>query len=183
MESDRNERNRSYGASQFLENTLERISEIVVENIHQATYGKCDKWRKQQDFIEALQVWNEPVDVIWIGLSLHHLQGSGKLAVMQNVRRLVGTAGWFLIYENASPDGENRDAWLERWDEQRSAWTAYSTAEWDYVTAHVHAADFPETNSRWHELGREAGFSSVQELFVSPTDLFRLYAFSNYQKS
>jgi ubiquinone/menaquinone biosynthesis C-methylase UbiE len=144
---------------------------------------KCRVSLKQQDFIEALQVWNEPVDVVWIGLSLHHLQGSGKLAVMQNVRRLVGTAGWFLVYENASPDGETRDAWLERWDEQKSAWTAYSTAEWDYVTAHVHAADFPETSSKWHELGREAGFSSVQELFVSPTDLFRLYAFSNYQKS
>ena len=144
---------------------------------------KCRVSLKQQDFIEALKVWNEPVDVVWIGLSLHHLQGSGKLVVMQNVRRLVGTVGWFLVYENASPDGEARDAWLERWDEQKSAWTAYSTAEWDYVTAHVHAADFPETSSKWHELGREAGFSSVQELFVSPTDLFRLYAFSNYQKS
>jgi hypothetical protein len=32
----------------------------------------------------------------------------------------------------------------------------------------------PETASRWHELGHEAGFSNVQEAFASPTDLFRM---------
>jgi hypothetical protein len=35
----------------------------------------------------------------------------------------------------------------------------------------------PETASRWHELGHEAGFSNVQEAFASPTDLFRMYTF------
>jgi hypothetical protein len=47
----------------------------------------------------------------------------------------------------------------------------------DAITDHVHAADFPETTSRWHSLGHEAGFDRVRELFVSPTDLFRMYCF------
>jgi hypothetical protein len=49
--------------------------------------------------------------------------------------------------------------------------------EWDAISAHVHAADFPETSSRWYSLGYEAGFGKVRELFVSPTDLFRMYCF------
>jgi hypothetical protein len=44
------------------------------------------------------------------------------------------------------------------------------------MRTHVHAADFPETTTRWHELGHAAGFREVRELFVAPTDLFRMYA-------
>ena len=41
----------------------------------------------------------------------------------------------------------------------------------------LRAYDFPETTSQWESLGREAGFGRVRELFVSPTDLFRMYCF------
>ena len=41
----------------------------------------------------------------------------------------------------------------------------------------VHAADFPETASQWNSLGYQAGFGRVRELYVSPTDLFRVYCF------
>ena len=46
------------------------------------------------------------------------------------------------------------------------------------MRADVRANDFPETTSRWHSLGREAGFGGVRELFVAPTDHFRMYCFS-----
>jgi hypothetical protein len=45
------------------------------------------------------------------------------------------------------------------------------------MSAHVRANDFPETTSRWHSLGYEAGFGKVRELFVSPTDLLGMYCF------
>jgi hypothetical protein len=96
---------------------------------------------------------------------------------MRKIRTIVGDPGLFLIYENTSPDGEDRDGWLLRWDLQKPSWTALTAEEWDAITAHVHAADFPETISQWHLLGHEAGFGEVRELFVSPTDLFRLYCF------
>jgi hypothetical protein len=85
--------------------------------------------------------------------------------------------GRLLIYENASPNGESREKWLKRWDAQKSTWTAYTAAEWDYVTAHAHAADFPETEIGWHTLGTQAGFGLTKAVFVSPSNLFRLYAF------
>ena len=49
--------------------------------------------------------------------------------------------------------------------------------EYEAMAAHVDANDFPETTSHWHSLGREAGFGRVRELFVAPTDLFRMYCF------
>lgn len=137
----------------------------------------CPVTLDQSDFVEALRDHSEPVDVAWIGLSLHHLLTPEKLTVMRQIRTIVGDHGLFLIYEAASPDGEDRGAWLRRWDLQKPSWTAFTPEEWDAVTAHVYAADFPETASQWNSLGYEAGFGRVRELFVSPTDLIRMYCF------
>jgi SAM-dependent methyltransferase len=128
------------------------------------------------DLAEALRRCTERFDVVWIGLALHHLGHAGKLGAMRQIRRIV-PGGMLLLYENTSPDGEAREGWLRRWDDQKPDWTAYTPAEWDTANAHVHAADFPETVTGWRALGHAAGFSSVRELFCCPTDLFRLFAF------
>ena len=138
----------------------------------------CTVKLEQRDFLEALAGVVEQVDVAWIGLSLHHLQGMEKLAFMRTIRNALAPGGLFLIYENTNPDGEDRENWLRRWDLQKPFWTAYSEDEWNAMAAHVHAADYPETDATWHTLGREAGFHSVREVFAAPTDLFRLYGFS-----
>ncbi|HZC34404.1 MAG TPA: class I SAM-dependent methyltransferase, partial [Chthoniobacterales bacterium] len=83
----------------------------------------CPVTLDQCDFVEAIHDRPEPVDVAWIGLSLHHLLTPEKLSVMRKMRGIVGDHGLFLIYEDASPDGEDRDAWLRRWDRQKPGWT------------------------------------------------------------
>jgi SAM-dependent methyltransferase len=138
----------------------------------------CPVTLVEDDFVEALAEWDEPVDVVWIGLSLHHQRYDGKLQVMSSVRRLLGEGGLFLVFENASPDGETREQWLERWLTQRPAWRAYTAQDWDAMWQHVSSADFPETDADWRRLGREAGFAHTRLLFTTPTDLFRLYCFS-----
>jgi SAM-dependent methyltransferase len=137
----------------------------------------CSVDLREGDFVDALRAWREPVDVVWIGLSLHHMLAAAKLDVMCEVRRIVGGNGLFLVYENAGPDGEDREQWLRRWDMQKPHWSAYTPEEWARVRAHVHAADFPETNSTWLRLARDAGFNAVGEIFAAPTDLFRMYLF------
>ena len=161
---------RSYHGIDLSQAALELASKALE------TLG-CPVVLDQRDFVEALCDRPEPVDVAWIGLSLHHLTAPAKLTVMRQIRSIVGDRGLFAIYENTSPDGEDRDAWLRRWDDQKPGWTALTPEEWDVATAHVHANDFPETVSRWHALGREAGFGQVRELFVAPTNLFRVYCF------
>lgn len=138
----------------------------------------CPVTLEQRDFLEAIANWKQAVDVAWIGLSLHHLLTPEKLSFMRNVRKILSPGGMFLIYENTSPDGEDRVHWLQRWDLQKPFWTAYSEEEWNAMAAHVHAADFPETDESWHRLGLEAGFAGTKEVFAAPTDLFRMYCFT-----
>ncbi len=132
---------------------------------------------REDDFVEALADWCEPVDVIWVGLSLHHLRAPAKLEAMRAARRLLDRRGMLLAYENTSPDGEGRAAWLQRWDSQERDWSGLTPGEWRRIRAHVRTHDHPETVSRWRELGREAGFGTVQEHFVAPSNLFRLFSF------
>jgi SAM-dependent methyltransferase len=128
------------------------------------------------DYADVLHHGTEPADVVWIGLSLHHSRHTAKRAVLRDVRRILAPGGLLLFYENTRRDGESRDEWLARWDLQRPAWTAYDDADWTLMRDHVRSADYPETCSGWHRLAEETGFRAVRELFVAPTDLFRMYA-------
>ena len=136
----------------------------------------CPVSLELDDFVRALRERPEATDVVWIGLSLHHLRSLEKLEVMSAILRVLGPDGLLPIYEATSPDGENRDGWLKRWDDQQPMWSAYSAEDWETINAHVHAADYPETAPRWVSLGHAAGFDNVREVFVAPSDLFRLYS-------
>ena len=129
------------------------------------------------DFVQMLAESREPANVIWIGLSLHHLVAAAKLEAMRCARGLLSPPGMLLVYENASPDGEDREGWLRRWDLQEPMWTSLTSDEWRRMANHVRSHDFPETVSRWRELGYGAGFQTVEEVFVAPTNLFRLFLF------
>ena len=128
------------------------------------------------DYADALSRRTEPTDVVWIGLSLHHSRHDAKKSVLRDVRRFLMPGGLLLLYENTRREGESRDEWLARWDLQRPAWTAYDDADWTTMREHVRSADFPETRSDWHRLGKAAGFREVRDLFVAPTGLFTMYA-------
>jgi hypothetical protein len=56
-------------------------------------------------------------------------------------------------------------------------------AEWDQIWHHVTTCDFPETAAVWCELGREAGFGEARQVFVDPTDFFRLFRFEGVRRS
>jgi SAM-dependent methyltransferase len=138
----------------------------------------CPFVLERRDFVRAVGDRIPAADVVWIGYSLHHLLASAKLDLMREIRAVVGDHGLFLICEPASPDGEDRSAWLRRYEQvNQPLWTALKPEEWSALMAHVSAADFPETCSRWRSLGHEAGFGEVRELFVAPDDLHRMYCF------
>jgi hypothetical protein len=138
----------------------------------------CPATVECRDFVAALVDCEQTVDVVWIGQSLHHLCSSEKLGAMRAVRRLIDDGGLFLIWEPASPDGEDRDGWLARFERTcQPLWAALTPGEWGAMLTHVRTADFPETSSGWHALGREAGFRRVRELFVAPTNINRMYCF------
>jgi len=137
----------------------------------------CQKSLEQRDFVDALHTWPHPVDVIWIGMSLHHLQSPGKIAVMRNIHEHLESDGLFIVWEPTLLEGEDSSGWNNRFCSMRPDWTALSDEEFAVMDGHNRTADYQETAHDWLRMGREAGFSQANEIFRSPNDLHRAYLF------
>jgi len=139
----------------------------------------CQVRLEQNDFVAAMRERTEPADVVWIGLSLHHLQTpEDKREFMHVVRSVIGDSGLFLIFEPASLEGETRPAYLERYEAFiRSAWTALTPAEKKILWDHVRTCDFPEQPSVWSQLGHDAGFTHVHDLFTDGPQLLKVFSY------
>jgi SAM-dependent methyltransferase len=132
----------------------------------------------EADFVQAMRAGSNPADIVWISLSLHHLDTGDKRTLMREVRQCLNEGGAFLIYEPTQDDGESRAAYLDRFEEiGRKDWKALSPQEFAEAMNHVRTCDLPETISNWIELGRDAGFTRVSELYKSADGLFRLVSY------
>lgn len=138
----------------------------------------CEVTLEQRDYLGAMQHYPRPLDVVLISLSLHHLDTGAKRELMTRVRQSLDRGGLFLVYEPASPDGENRAGYLERFEQtNRRAWSALDADEWREVWSHVRDNDLAETLASWYQLGRDAGFDRAEQLFVSADNLYRMFRF------
>jgi SAM-dependent methyltransferase len=138
----------------------------------------CAVELEQRDFIEAMRDRPEPADIVWLGLSLHHLSTSDKRTLMTEIRGVVGERGLFLVYEPTLQEGEDRDQYVDRFERLTRGWTALTPAEWDALMVHVRTADLPESSSTWIGLGHDAGFDDVRPVFTSSPDLhFRMFSY------
>jgi SAM-dependent methyltransferase len=132
-----------------------------------------------QNFVEALSGWDVPVDVVWIGMSLHHLQSAEKKRLMVNIHSALTASGVFLIWEPTLLDGEERASWLARFATFRSQWAALSDEEFADMESHMLAADFPEAAENWKTMGLRAGFRRAAEIYTMPNRMGRVFKFSN----
>ena len=95
-----------------------RLAASTVERL------PCAAELDERDFKDALEHMAEPVDVVWFGLSLHHLQRDDKLVVMRSIRRALRDDGLFVFYEPFLHEGEDRAGFMRRFETNREAWTA-----------------------------------------------------------
>jgi SAM-dependent methyltransferase len=121
---------------------------------------------------------SQHADAAWCSLSIHHLATDDKLRLMKAIRDATGGGGFFMLYEPTRLPGEDRPAFLDRFRRiNKPLWSVLTPPEWDQIWDHVSTCDFPETAAVWCELGREAGFGAAREVFVDPTDLYRLFRY------
>jgi len=133
---------------------------------------------EQADFVEAMRERRVPADVVWIGLSLHHLCAEEKLLALREIRQGLSPAGLLLIYDPVIPEGETLEAFLGREiSNVKDKWTALTAEERDAAAVHIQTQDHPETIASITALARAAGFARVRELYVSPNKLWRMYCF------
>jgi SAM-dependent methyltransferase len=148
---------------------------VVARKALRALPCPVELWR--EDFPGALQTWSGPLDVVWIGQSLHHLRAPEKEAFMLQVARLLPPDGLFLIWEPTCLEGEDREGWMERFRQMRPHWPAISDEEFASFDSHHVASDYAETAETWKRMAREAGFAQTDELLTVPNGLARVYRF------
>jgi methyltransferase family protein len=138
----------------------------------------CPVELEEGDFIAAMRGRPEAADVVWLGLSLHHLDPAGKRELMGEVHNMIGDQGLFLVYEPILLPGESRDAYMERVEgTHRPLWKSLTTQELDTLFEHIKGYDFPESSQTWKAMALDQGFSRAQELFVNPTRFLSMFCF------
>jgi len=152
----------------------DRSLEIAAQNLAALS---CDVALQRSDFGAALSTWNAPVDVVWIGQSLHHYQSAEKRRTMKAARAALRQHGIFMIWEPVLRPGEDRLGWVERLAAMRPDWQVLSDQEFANMKQHSILADYPETRDDWIAMGRAAGFSDGAQVFMAPNNLAGVFKF------
>ncbi|BCH13140.1 hypothetical protein MesoLj131c_73980 (plasmid) [Mesorhizobium sp. 131-3-5] len=139
----------------------------------------CPVELRCEDFVAAIDSWKGPLDVVWIGQSLHHLLAHDKVTLMRKIRDLLPPGGLFMIWEPTRLEGEDREGWLERFHQVRPEWSGVTDEEFAAFESHCRASDYSETAATWIRMGHEAGFRTADELMIVPNRLARVYRFRN----
>ncbi|MDJ0513708.1 MAG: class I SAM-dependent methyltransferase [Methyloceanibacter sp.] len=147
--------------------------QLAVKNLERVPF---DVDLYHSDFVAELTARRHASDVSWCGLSIHHLTTANKHTLLQALQET--TSRFLMIYEPIMRDGESLESYLDRFERKnKAAWTFLDPAEWDEVFHHISTCDLPESPRGWMELGRDAGFSDVRELFVDQNGLYGLYRY------
>jgi len=131
----------------------------------------------ERDLHEALAEWSDPVDVAWLGQSLHHFQPEEKRDVLRSLRQVLAPGGVFMLWEPTLLPDEDRHGWLGRLAARREHWPEVADDEWKVMYDHCSASDFPETDADWLAMGHGAGFSGGRVVFTAPAFINRVYRF------
>jgi ubiquinone/menaquinone biosynthesis C-methylase UbiE len=130
------------------------------------------------DFMLELGTLPSDYDIIYIGLSLHHLSRQEKEYFFGELRRKVAPGGAVLIFDPVLTLGESRDSYMGRWvDHAEWSWRALSVEEVAGAVQHVTSSDFPEEIATLNRMAIGAGFKPAEVLFMDRTDFYALMAF------
>lgn len=130
------------------------------------------------NFEEFDQYLDSPPDVVWVGLSVHHLPPDEKAAFIAKVKKSLPEGGMFLIYEPTLDPGEDRSTYYVRFSEVATRiWTGMTKEELETIIDHVKKSDIPELPADWEAFGAQAGFKSVEAAYTDPTNLYTLFKY------
>jgi ubiquinone/menaquinone biosynthesis C-methylase UbiE len=132
----------------------------------------------EQDFTHFLSDNNETFDVIYLGLSLHHLETATKREMMQHLRRATAKGGSFYLFEPILHDGESREGYVERWAEAMDGpYDPFPPAARTALRDHVRASERPESIEEYLASAQAAGLSHGEILFTDPSNFYALFRF------
>jgi len=127
------------------------------------------------DFFQQVKERRESCDVIFIGLSLHHLQEADKGTFFSKVRGLIPEGGRLMFYEPIRECTESREEVLARWWELARSWALLDAGELQKVKEHVFGSDYPEPVEGYFAMAERAGFRGTRVLFTDPDRLYAVF--------
>lgn len=131
------------------------------------------------DFFDFDKILEDPVDVVWVGFSIHHLETLEKLEFMKKVKNALGNQGVFMIYEPILIEGEDLESYYHRFEKTfKEHWRGLNKKEADSLLEHVRESERPETTIDWINIGRDAGFKRAEKVFSEKTGLYEIFKYS-----
>ncbi len=132
----------------------------------------------QGDFVTMLGSLSSSYDVIYIGLSLHHLLSEEKKALLAGIQKSLNPGGYLLIYDPVRLPGETRDEFMQRWvNHAQKTWMELTPEELASAIEHVTSADFPEEIAGLDQMAVDAGFYPAELLYRDPFNFYAQLAF------
>jgi SAM-dependent methyltransferase len=138
----------------------------------------CPRTLHEADFTDFLRQNTESFDVIYLGLSLHHLEGETKREMMTHLHRATAPGGTFYLFEPFLQVGENRDGYVARWAAAMDGpYDPFPSAARDALREHVCESEKPESKDEYLSAARAAGFQDGEVLFTDPDHFYSLFRF------
>ena len=136
---------------------------------------RCDRVLIEGDLLSVAEELDITADIIWIGLSLHHLPLEEKDRFFRASRRLLNPGGYLIFLEPTCLEGEDRYEHARRWwDICQRKWTVLSLPEMELLRDHIFSADYPETLEAIQKLATRNGFREVRSMFQDPDQLYEM---------
>jgi len=138
----------------------------------------CPRTLHETDFTDFLRDNKDRFDVIYLGLSLHHLDTATKREMMMHLRRATAPGGTFYLFEPFLHAGENREAYVVRWTAAMDGpYDCFPPAARDALRNHVRESEKPESKDEYLNSARAVGFQDGEVLFTDPDNFYSLFRF------
>ena len=148
---------------------------IAANNIAQLG---CERTLHEADFTDFLRQNEARFGIIYLGLSLHHLERETKREMMTRLRRATAPGGTFYLFEPFLKTGEDRESYVARWAAAMDGpYDPFPPAARDALRDHVCQSEKPELKDEYLNSAREAGFKDGEILFTDPDNFYSLFRF------
>lgn len=155
------------------------ISPVALDLAEQNTRQiKAPCTLKIGDFLTEITSLPDTYDIIYIGLSLHHLPRTEKEFFFGELRLKLAPCGALVIFDPVLTPGETHDSYMGRWvDHAEWAWNALTAEEVAGAIEHVTSSDYPEEIGTLNRLAALSGLEPAEVLFMDQTDFYALMVF------
>jgi SAM-dependent methyltransferase len=138
----------------------------------------CPRTLQEADFTDFLRANRESFDVVYLGLSLHHLETAAKREMMNHLRRATAEGGSFYLFEPILHAGESREGYVERWAEAMDGpYDPFPPAARTALRNHVRESERPESVEEYLASAQAAGLSHGEILFTDADSFYSLFRF------